>query len=121
MGYAATQQHAAHNSATDSFFGMALAQAFMGFAFGADVETAWEAAEIGSEFYVDRHSSSARKSGLPANGTNGKFELGVKNTLASIFDQPSARPAPDVGLDLTVPYWLKHPDPRRGRAWGLAA
>ncbi len=60
---------------TDSLFGMALTQAFMGFAFGADVDMAFEAGEIASAVYVDRRT----------NGNKGNFQLGVNNSLQGMF------------------------------------
>ena len=118
MGSSTSYQTTAQSSANDSIFGMALAQAFMGFTFGAGVDTAWEAAEIGSGIYADRHSSSARKAPQAA-GTNG-FELGVKNSLAPFFGQQT-RPRPVVDLnDTAMPYWHRQPAPVRGRAYAQA-
>ncbi len=66
-------------STTDSLFGMALAQAFLGAAFGPGVYMAWEAAENCSAIYEDR-KKAAPKSPLPQ-----KFDLGVKNSLSGPF------------------------------------
>lgn len=96
---------------------MALCQAFMGISFGPEVDTAWEAAETASTLYADRHSSTAGKG---AERTNGKVELGVKNSLSPVFGQQT-RPAPDMAFETLIPFWLKDPAPRRGRtpAFGL--
>jgi hypothetical protein len=64
---------------TDSLFGMMLAQAFMGCAFGAGVDMAWEAAEIGSAVRMDRCQSPKAK----IKGFDGRPQ---PNTLRSIFD-----------------------------------
>jgi hypothetical protein len=58
-------------SNTDSLFGIALAQAFMGAVFGLAVDTGWEATEIASTVYEDRKPPS--------------FTLGQKNSLTGIF------------------------------------
>lgn len=41
-------------SDSDSFFGMALAQAFLGFAYGPVADQIWDAGEISSAVYADR-------------------------------------------------------------------
>ncbi len=112
MGYATNTQPKTNNSANDSIFGMALCQAFTGFAFGPEVSDVWEAAETASAIYTDRYSSSV----ATANRTNGKVELGVKNTLGPVFGRQT-RPAPDVDFEALVPFWLKNPAPARGRAF----
>jgi len=63
----------------DSLFGMALAQAFMGMAFGPCAEQVWEAAENVSAVYEDRCSKKKA-----ANGPNA-FQLGEKKTLGGTF------------------------------------
>jgi hypothetical protein len=65
-------------SSSDSFFGMALAQAFTGLAFGPMTETVWEAAEMTSAIYEDRSAGKTTKSG---------YELGVRNSLAHAFER----------------------------------
>lgn len=115
MGYQATQPKATNNSATDSIFGLALAQACLGVAFGPEVSDAWEAAETASAIYTDRHSSSVQT----AARTNGTIELGVKNTLAPVFGRQT-RPAPDVDLKDIIPFWQKEPALRRQRGCACA-
>lgn len=67
-------------SATDSLFGMALAQAFTGLAFGVDAASLWEAGEVASAIHQDRMEAKAQKR------TNGMdFTLGVKQSLSGIF------------------------------------
>ena len=65
-------------SNSDSLFGMALAQAFIGVAFGVGAEQIWDAGEAASAAYVDR-TVTQRTNG------NGNFTLGVKNSLADGF------------------------------------
>ncbi|PZQ46920.1 MAG: hypothetical protein DI551_04315 [Micavibrio aeruginosavorus] len=69
-------------TASDSLFGMALAQAFMGFAFGAGVEQVWEAGESASAIYADRFDQK-RTNGRGV--YEGVFELGNKKSLAGTF------------------------------------
>lgn len=64
---------------TDSIFGMALAQTFMGFAFGADASAIWEAGEVTSAVREDRMKTNTR-----TNAGNG-FKLGVKQGLTDVF------------------------------------
>lgn len=120
MGYSASHQPAAKNSGTDSIFGVMLVQA----AFGAvcpGFDQLWDGIEAADEIYTDRHSSSVKKSQPQAlNRTNGKFELGVKNSLNNHFGQQT-RPRPDVDLETPLPYWLRDFCPRRGRALAYAA
>ena len=65
-------------SSADSFFGMALAQTFMGFAFGPCAEDLWVAGETLSAVYVDRCDQKR------ADG-RGVYELGKKKSLADSF------------------------------------
>jgi hypothetical protein len=75
-----TNQTSKAPSSTDSFFGMALAQAFTGLAFGVDAECIWEAGEVASAIHQDRVEAKAQKR------TNGMdFTLGVKQSLSGIF------------------------------------
>lgn len=71
-------QHKAKTTQTDSLFGMALAQAFVGVVLGPAAHAAWEAGEIASAVRDDRRT----------NGDNG-FKLGVKNSLGGIFTRTS--------------------------------
>ncbi len=64
---------------TDSLFGMALAQAFTGLAFGAGVEQLWEAGEMASAVHQDRAAAKAQ------NRMDERFELGVKKSLSGVF------------------------------------
>lgn len=76
----AATQKPQKTTTTDSLFGMALAQAFTGLAFGIDAEQLWEAGEIASAVRDDRTAATAQKR------TNGlSFELGVKNSLTGVF------------------------------------
>lgn len=110
MGYA-TPHQAKSNNANDSIFAVAMVQAFTGFAFGPEVDMAWEAAETASAIYTDRYSSSAQT----AQRTNGKYELGVKNSLGPAFTRQT-NPGPAVDFDAFIPSWLKDPAPRRAHA-----
>lgn len=73
------QNRKKQTTAADSLFGMALSQAFMGFAFGADVSNVWEAGELASAVREDRTKTKTR-----ANDGNG-FKLGVKQGLTDVF------------------------------------
>lgn len=116
MGYATATQPKANNSANDSLFGMALAQAFVGFAFGPEVSDAWEAAEIGSAIHTDRHSSTVQMAGR----TNGSIELGARKTLSPVFGRQT-QPAPDVtNIQDLLPFWMKEPSLRRQRTRACA-
>jgi hypothetical protein len=91
-------------SSTDSFFGMALTQAFMGFAFGVDVDMAWEACEVSSAMRDDRKA--------PAVQPAASFDMGKKKSLGGLFE---ARANDDV-VDLGKPsfgfgYDRKAPSP----------
>lgn len=57
-------------TATDGLFGMMLASAFMGFAYGAGAETAFKTLETTSDVYDDRRQD---------------FKLGQKQSLGGIF------------------------------------
>ena|SRR5688572_20090190 len=70
-------------SPTDSAFGMALAQAFMGGVFGIGVDMGWETGEIASAMREDRRTSG-----------QGNYELGVKNSLAGDFSRFSSEQSP---------------------------
>lgn len=63
---------------SDSFFGMALAQAFTGFALGPVAEMIWDAGETLSAIYEDRFEQKR---------TNGRdvYVLGERNSLAGAF------------------------------------
>lgn len=76
-----TQTHQTQKTtSTDSFFGMALVQAFTGLAYGVDAECIWEAGEVASEVYQDRMGARNQKR------TDGMgFQLGVKQSLSGIF------------------------------------
>ena len=67
-------------SSTDSFFGMALAQAFTGMVFGSGAEQIWDAGETLSAVYEDRYDQKR---------TNGRdvceYALGAKKSLAETF------------------------------------
>lgn len=65
-------------SSTDSFFGMALAQAFMGMVYGPCADQIWDAGETLSAIYEDRYDQKR---------TNGRgvYELGKKSSLAECF------------------------------------
>ncbi len=65
-------------SPSDSFFGVALAQAFLGAAFGPAIDHIWDAGEMCSAVYEERVASKR---------TNGRsvYELGVRGTLAGTF------------------------------------
>lgn len=69
---------ARHQSPSDSFLGMALAQTFLGVAYGPVFDHVWEAGEASSAFYADR---------FDAKRTNGRgvYELGVRGKLADNF------------------------------------
>ncbi|PZO87989.1 MAG: hypothetical protein DI626_02805 [Micavibrio aeruginosavorus] len=84
-------------SASDSFFGMALAQAFMGVAFGPCADAMWEAGEIADAVYEDRKVKKT------ANG--GQYQLGVKNCLAEAFTRTTAPAAPSVAMNAERPLW----------------
>lgn len=77
MNNAAKQQP--KTTSTDSLFGMALAQAFTGLAFGADVALGWEAGEMASAIHEDRFQAKAEKRAQAG------FELGVKKSLSGVF------------------------------------
>ena len=70
-------------SNSDSFFGMALAQAFLGLCYGPVFDQAWDAGEMASAVYEDRNVASTHA----ANG--GKYNLGVKKSLAGDFARSS--------------------------------
>ena len=67
---------------SDSFFGLALAQAFMGFAFGPVAEEIWDAGETLSAIHEDRYDQK-RTNGRGVNES--VFELGMKKSLAGAF------------------------------------
>ena len=77
--------HSKPSSSGDSLFGMALAQAFMGLAYGPCVDMAWEAAEI---------SSAVREDRKPANINAAPFELGVNKSLGDIFGRTTTEQSP---------------------------
>ena len=72
------QRPSTPQSNSDSFFGMALAQAFMGMAFGTGAEQIWDAGETLSSIHEDRYDQK-RTSG------RGVYELGNKRSLAENF------------------------------------
>ena len=79
MTTAATKKQA--TSAADSFFGMALSQAFLGVAFGAGVDMAFEACEWASAVYTDKCAAKTTQ-----------FDIGKQNSLMGFFGS-SATPA----------------------------
>ncbi len=66
------------SNSSDSFFGMALAQAFTGMVFGSGAEQIWDAGETLSAIHEDRYDQKR---------TNGRgvYELGNKKSLAGDF------------------------------------
>lgn len=68
--------HAPRQTNSDSFFGMALAQAFTATVLGPAADIAWETAEITSAVYEDRLKK-------PANDTN--YALGAGGALTASF------------------------------------
>jgi hypothetical protein len=89
-------------TATDSFFGMALAQAFTGFAFGVDVDMAWEACEATSAVYKERFEAKAANSDT-------SYSLGEKKSLGGLFEASThnvidlAKPITSLGYNNKVP------------------
>lgn len=79
---------AQRQSNSDSFFGMALAQAFTATVLGPAADIAWEAAEITSAVYEDRVKKPANDDHLAPGTTAGR--------LTANFADPSAgkNPAP---------------------------
>ncbi len=80
------------NTATDSLFGMALCQAFMGMAFGTGVEQAWEVAEVANEVYEDRYRLGQKKS-----LSNDFARKSIAETERETF-RPSFKPAMSFDL-----------------------
>lgn len=80
MNHPDKQPSRSSHSGTDSFFGMALAQAFTGMVYGPCADQIWDAGETLSAIYEDRCDQKR---------TNGRgvceFELGVKKSLAETF------------------------------------
>lgn len=72
-------------SATDSLFGMALAQAFLGVAYGPCIDLAWEAGEVCSALYEDSLESKKRTNG------RGVYALGDKGKLAGTFTRNTTK------------------------------
>lgn len=66
-------------SNSDSFFGMALVQAFTGMVYGADVYALCNAGNALSAIHEDRHDQKR------TNGRGGVYELGTKKSLAGDF------------------------------------
>lgn len=73
---------------SDSLFGMALAQAFTGLAFGFVFDQAWEACEAASAVYQDRM--------IPARNTKPeqRFVLNEKRSLMQAFSREIEAPRP---------------------------
>ncbi len=65
------------SSNSDSFFGLALAQAFLGFAYGPVADQIWDAGEAASAIYSDRQTFNK------ADGPN--YVLGRSHSLATEF------------------------------------
>lgn len=66
-------------SNSDSFFGMALAQAFTGMVYGADAYAFCDAGKALSAIHEDRNDQKR------TNGRGGVYELGAKRSLAGDF------------------------------------
>lgn len=121
MGHSQAYQDT-RTTATDSLFGMVLAQSFTGMVLGTGAETAWEAAEIGSEVYTERHRPCQVKRDAR---TNGNFELGVKNSLSPVFCAQTrpcpapAQPHPDHYAKYLPNAWEIDAYARPRRARGL--
>lgn len=88
---------------SDSFFGMALAQAFMGFAFGAEVDAGWEAAEIASTIRNDRKAP--------------KFELGAKKSLGGDFARMAGQTLAELDRASFIPSFAKPQAPTSAMAF----
>lgn len=78
---------------------------FLGAAGFTEAETAWNVADGASEIYTDRHQTAKQR-------TNGKVELGVKQTLGPIFCQQT-QPEPEK-LRYNLPSWMLAPTRQRG-------
>lgn len=76
----ANQKQTQKTGSTDSLFGMALAQAFTGLAFGIGVEQLWEAGEMASAVHEDRYAAKAQ-----TRTNDQSFELGVRKSLSGVF------------------------------------
>ncbi len=85
------------NSNSDSFFGMALAQAFMGMAFGAGAEQIWDAGEAVSAIYEDRFVDQKRTNG------RGVYELGNKNSLVGTFARMTEKSISEIEREFFRP------------------
>lgn len=72
-------------SNSDSFFGMALAQAFTGMVYGADVYAICNAGTALSAIHEDRCDQKR------TNGRGGVYELGIKKSLAGDFARMTER------------------------------
>lgn len=82
---------------SESLFGMALAQAFLGFVHGPLVEQLWEAGEVASAVYEDRYQEKR---------TNGRvYDLGVKKSLADDFARTSMASPDRARLDRSLGDW----------------
>ncbi len=85
-------------SPADSFFGMALSQAFLGVAFGAGVDMAFEACEMASAVYTDK---CAAKDAKPSP----VFDMGKEKSLMGFFGSCATPanndfpPMPSYGYD----------------------
>lgn len=91
-------------SSTDSFFGMALAQVFMGHVFGEGLNDLWDAGEIASAIHEDR---------FEAKRTNHRvYDLGVRLSLAGDFTRISmGEPKPTQWRELTARWMTPAPRP----------
>lgn len=91
---------------TDSLFGMALAQAFMGCAFGLGVDMAWEACEITSAVYEDRVEATSNT--IPT------YHLGCKKALGNSFESRAhnvidlEKPFASFGYERRLPFTPAH-------------
>ncbi len=77
----AIDPNAKRYSAADSFVGMSLCSAFMGWAYGPNVELAFEAGEAASAVWEDRRAKDGKKD----------FQLGVNNAIGDIFARCSGQ------------------------------
>ncbi len=65
-------------TSSDSLFGMALARAFTGLAFGSVFDYAWEACEAASAMYEDRFAKPAAKSNGATRSLTEDFTRGIE-------------------------------------------
>ena len=90
------QKNNAISSRTDSLFGLALSEAFMGVVWGPGAYIAMEASEAAMEIYDDRRDDKQ------ISRTDMAFELGAKDRkLTGAFAGASSSPATPAPLDWT--------------------